>query len=491
MEFRWTDKDILELSGEALVVEVYEGNELGSFGQIIDKNMNGLLADFLKDIHFKAKEAQCAFMPGHKGVRFKDIIIVGLGKKDELKLDTIRRASKAAIDKAKEIFHKEVYFEPFGYEVLKDSAIEALVEGVIIGDYKFDKYKQKKEDDEDIELTNISIVSKIDISESIKRAQIVSESVNFTRDIINEPGNIITPKKLVEISQDIAKECGLECEVFDYPLLLDKNMNGILAVGGGSENPPFFIHLTYRPQNAKKKLVIIGKGVTFDSGGLDIKPPKSMKTMKCDKSGACAVLGILKAASQLKLNVEIHGLISAVENMPSGKAFRPDDIVVFRNGKSVEILNTDAEGRLILADALIYGSELNPDIMIDIATLTGASMVALGRFCSALFTQNHELSHKIVKLGEETGEKFWPLPLDQDLQEEIKGVVSDIKNVGSSYGGAITAALFLKEFVDDKVKDWMHLDIAGPAFLEKPWKYYSEGATATPVRTILKWLTTL
>jgi len=490
MEFKLVAKDILELSGEALVVGVYEEKELGILAKKIDDNMNALLSDFLKDIHFKAKEGQCVFMPGHKGIKFKDVIIVGLGKKEELKPDTIRKAAKASIDKAKEIFHREIYFEPLGYEILGEKAIEALVEGIVIGDYKFKKYK-KDDEEEKVEISEINIISKENISEYINKAYIVSKAANLTRDIVNEPGNVITPEKIVEIAQELSKECDLECEVFDYPILLDRQMNGILAVGGGSENPPFFIHISYKPKNPKKRIVIIGKGVTFDSGGLDIKPPKHMKTMKCDKAGACAVLGILKAASQLKLDIEIHGLISTVENMPSGKAFRPDDILVFKNGKSVEILNTDAEGRLILADALIYGSELNPDIMIDIATLTGASMVALGRFCSAIFTENHELSHNIIKIGDETGEKFWPLPLDPDLKEEIKGEFSDIKNVGSSYGGAITAALFLKEFVDEKVKDWIHLDIAGPAFLEKPWKYYCEGATATPVRTILKWLTTL
>ncbi len=490
MEFKLVAKDILELSGEALVVGVYEEKELGILAKKVDDNMNALLSDFLKDIHFKAKEAQCVFMPGHKDIKFKDVIIVGLGKKEKLKPDTIRKAAKASIDKAKEIFHREIYFEPLGYEILGEKAIEALVEGIVIGDYKFKKYK-KDDEEEKVEISEINIISKENISEYINRAYIVSKAANFTRDIVNEPGNVITPGKIVEIAQELSKECDLECEVFDYPILLDRQMNGILAVGGGSENPPFFIHISYKPKNPKKRIVIIGKGVTFDSGGLDIKPPKHMKTMKCDKAGACAVLGILKAASQLKLDIEIHGLISTVENMPSGKAFRPDDILVFKNGKSVEILNTDAEGRLILADALLYGSELNPDIMIDIATLTGASMVALGRFCSAIFTENHDLSHNIIKIGDETGEKFWPLPLDQDLKEEIKGEFSDIKNVGSSYGGAITAALFLKEFVDEKVKDWIHLDIAGPAFLEKPWKYYCEGATATPVRTILKWLTTL
>jgi len=491
MEFKLVSKDILELSGQALVVGVYETDELGIFAKKIDDNMNALLSDFLKDIHFKAKEAQCVFMPGHKGIKFKDVIIVGLGKKEELKVDIIRKAAKAAIDKAKEIFHNEIYFEPLGYEILGEKSIEALVDGVVIGDYKFKKYKKDKEDNT-TEISNINIVSDETALESvINRAYIISQAANFTRDIVNEPGNVITPKKLVDIAQEISKDYGLKCKVFDHPILLDRQMSGILAVGSGSENPPFFIHLTYKPQNPKKRIVIIGKGVTFDSGGLDIKPPKSMKTMKCDKAGACVVLGILKAVSQLKLDIEIHGLIPTVENMPSGKSFRPDDILVFKNGKSVEILNTDAEGRLILADALIYGSELNPDIMIDIATLTGASMVALGRFCSAIFTQNHNLSHTITKLGSETGEKFWPLPLDKDLEEEIKGEFSDIKNVGSSYGGAITAALFLKEFVGENIKDWIHLDIAGPTFLEKPWKYYSEGATATPLRTILNWLTTL
>ncbi|CAD7773208.1 MAG: Cytosol aminopeptidase [Candidatus Methanoperedenaceae archaeon GB37] len=213
-----------------------------------------------------------------------------------------------------------------------------------------------------------------------------------------------------------------------------------------------------------------------------------MKTMKCDKSGACAVLGIIKAVAELKLNLEIHGLIPTAENMPGGNAFRPDDIIVFKNGKSVEIGNTDAEGRLILADALIYGSNLKPEVMVDMATLTGACMVALGRYTTGIFCSNERLVSLFQNIGEEMGDKFWPLPLDEELKEEIKGTFSDIKNIGSRYGGAITAALFLKEFVGEEVKNWVHLDIAGPAFLEKEWKYYAEGATGVPVRTIIHWL---
>jgi leucyl aminopeptidase len=238
-------------------------------------------------------------------------------------------------------------------------------------------------------------------------------------------------------------------------------------------------------------VVLVGKGVTFDSGGLNIKPEQFMKAMKADKAGACAVLGIMKAVGELKPDVEVHALIPAVENMPDGKAYRPDDIIVYKNGKSVEVHSTDAEGRLILADALIYGSELEPDMMVDMATLTGACVVALGHYTSGLFTRDDKLAGQLLKLSSETGEKMWRMPLDEDLKEDIKGVYADKQNVGKTrYGGAITAALFLENFVDEKkVKSWAHVDIAGPAFLEKEWKYYSPGATGQPVRTIVELIT--
>jgi leucyl aminopeptidase len=301
---------------------------------------------------------------------------------------------------------------------------------------------------------------------------------------------VITPSELANIAKKLSKDYGFGCKVFDEKKLEKMEMVGILTVGSGSKNPPRFIHLSYTPQSPKKKVVLVGKGVTFDSGGLNIKPEQFMKSMKADKAGACAVLGIMKALGELKPDVEVHALIPTVENMPDGAAYRPDDIIVYKNGVSVEVHSTDAEGRLILADALIYGSELEPDVMVDMATLTGACVVALGNYTSGLFTEDEGLAKELLSISSETGEKMWRLPLDKDLEEDIKGTFAQVQNVGKSrYGGAITAALFLKKFVDEeRVKSWAHLDIAGPAFLSSPWKYYSAGATGQPVRTLVEFL---
>jgi leucyl aminopeptidase len=434
----------------------------------------------LKALGFQGKEGEVAVLPGK--------IFVGLGKKSELDADTLRIAASKLVKTAKKLKAKRLCVNLFGQDKLKKKAARAVAEGIVLGSYEFKKYKSGE--GEKFELEEITVVGKKDYKKEFELGRTLAEAANFTRDIVNEPGNVITPEELSKIAEELAKDYGFECKVFTERELEENKMVGILTVGKGSNNPPRFIHLTYKPKKAKKRIVIVGKGVTFDSGGLNIKPEQFMKTMKSDKAGACAVLGIMKAIGELKPNVEVHALIPTVENMPSGKSYRPDDIIVYKNGKSVEIHSTDAEGRLILADALIYGSELEPDVMIDMATLTGACVVALGHYTSGLFTDDEKLANSLLKVSKETGEKMWQMPLDKDLEEEIKGAYADIQNVGKSrHGGAITAALFLKNFVDfKKVKSWVHIDIAGPAFLDKDWKYYSAGATGQPVRTIAEFL---
>jgi len=489
MQFELVGTDVLSLAGGVLVIGAYKDQVLSQIGEIIDEGMSHLLRNFLKDIRFEAEAGKTVFMPGHDKVKFRHIVIVGLGEREKLEADTVRIAAATGLKRAKKLKNEDIYFELLGIERLGPQVSQYLVEGLLLGDYQFGKYKQSEKNK--IEIEKIKIIGDErddDIKRGIELGMILAGACNFVREIVNEPGNVINPETLAEIAQELAKEMGLKCTIYNEEELKTQKMVGILAVGQGSTHPPRFIHLIYQPKNASRRIVIIGKGITFDSGGLDIKPEQFMKTMKCDKAGACAVLGIMKAVAELKLNLEVHGLIPAAENMPGGDAFRPDDIIVFKNGKSVEIHSTDAEGRLILADALIYGSELKPDVMIDMATLTGACMVALGRLTTGIFSSNKDLVARLKEIGQVNGEKFWELPLDDDLKEELKSAFGDIKNVGSRYGGAITAALFLKEFVSEKVKDWVHLDIAGPAFLKKTWKYYTEGATGVPVRSILIWL---
>ena len=461
----------IKRKADALITGVYEGLK-----EVEERER-------LKSLGFQGKKGEVAVLPGEG---FKAVIYVGLGKKGTLSADTVRLAAAKGIQEAKRRKFKSVVCELLGVEKLKEKAAKSVAEGLLIGGYEFEKYKS--EEKKGVERVYVAGVKEFE--GAFKLGKVLAEAANYTRDIVNEPGNVITPESLAELSKELSKKYDFECKVFDEKKLEKNKMVGILTVGRGSKNPPRFIHIAYKPKGAKKRVVLVGKGVTFDSGGLNIKPEQYMKTMKSDKAGACAVLGIMKAVGELRPNVEVHALIPTVENMPDGKAYRPDDIIVYRNGKSVEVHSTDAEGRLILADALIYGSELSPDVMIDMATLTGACVVALGHYTSGLFSDDERLVRELLSLSEETGEKMWRLPLDEDLKEDIKGKYSDLQNVGKSrYGGAITAALFLQNFVDsEKVKSWAHIDIAGPAFLDSPWKYYTSGATGQPVRTIAELL---
>ncbi|RUM90263.1 MAG: leucyl aminopeptidase [Thermovibrio sp.] len=439
----------------------------------------------LKSLGFSGKKGEVAVLPGEG---FKAVVYVGLGKKGEISEDVVRLASAKGIQEAKRREFRRVVCELLGVEKLKERSAKAVAEGLILGSYEFKKYKSEEKGKKEVEKVYVAGVK--EYKKQFELGRVLAEAANFTRDLVNEPGNVITPDVLARKAKELSEEYGFECKVFDEKKLEKNKMVGILTVGRGSKNSPRFIHIAYKPKKAEKRVVLVGKGVTFDSGGLNIKPEQYMKTMKSDKAGACAVLGIMRAVGELKPNVEVHALIPTVENMPDGNAYRPDDIIVFRNGKSVEVHSTDAEGRLILADALIYGSELSPDVMIDMATLTGACVVALGHYTSGLFSNSEKLAKELLSLSEETGEKMWRMPLDEDLKEDIKGKYSDLQNVGKSrYGGAITAALFLQNFVDSKsVKSWAHIDIAGPAFLDSPWKYYTSGATGQPVRTITELL---
>ncbi len=459
--------------GRALITGVFQGL----------KELEESERKQLKALNFSGKKGEVAAVPGEK---FPIVIYVGLGKRGDVNQEVVRLAAAKGIREAQRRKVKEVVCELFGVEKLKGKSAKAVAEGLILGSYEFEKYKSEKEST----VKEVVVAGISEYEAEFELGRVIAESTNYARNLVNEPGNVITPESLSQEAKNLAKTYGFECKVYAEKELEENGMVGILTVGRGSKNPPKFIHLAYKPKNAKKRIVLVGKGVTFDSGGLNVKPEQYMKTMKSDKAGACAVLGVMKAVGELKPNVEVHGLIPSVENMPDGNAYRPDDIIVYRNGKSVEVLSTDAEGRLILADALIYGSELAPDVMLDVATLTGACIVALGNYTSGLFTDDNGLAEELLSLSKETGEKLWRLPLDEDLEEDIKGKYSDIQNIGKSrYGGAITAALFLKNFVDfKKVKSWAHLDIAGPAFLDSPWKYYSQGATGQPVRTLVEYL---
>lgn len=294
--------------------------------------------------------------------------------------------------------------------------------------------------------------------------------MEFTRDLANEPAAYATPTRLAQIAQCIE---GVQTEVFDEDKIREMGMGAYLAVAQGSVQPPKFIHMKYIPQNPKKRIAIIGKGLCFDSGGLDIKPASSMLTMRDDMSGAACVLGIMSVINRLHPEVEVHGIIAACENMPSGSSYKPGDILTAKNGKTIEVDNTDAEGRLTLADALCYACELGVDEVIDIATLTGACMVALGNVASGIMGNDDAFVKDLIKTGSYAGEKFWEMPMWQEYRDNMNSDVADMKNTGTRNGGASAAGMFLKEFVTDNVK-WAHLDVAGTAFLDKPFKGFAK-----------------
>lgn len=401
------------------------------------------------------------------------VLVVGFGKKEEFNADKMREAVAKAVKKLQQIKAKKACFD---FDVNADYGKSAAI-GALIADYGFDKYKSEKKDRVD-EIT-FAKFSENDVKEGI----IFGEAMKFTRDLANEPAQNATPTRLAEVAKNID---GIETKIYEKDECERMGMGAFLAVGQGSAQPPKFIHMKYTGKNPKKRIAIIGKGICFDSGGLDIKPASSMLTMKDDMSGAACVLGVMSALSKLQPDIEVHGLIAACENMPSGTSYKPGDILTAKNGKTIEVDNTDAEGRLTLADALCYASELNVDEVIDIATLTGAVVVALGTFVTGIMGNDDDLIKRIIKTAEESGEKYWQLPMYKEYFNSLKSDIADMKNTGSRMGGASAAGVFLQEFVDGP--KWAHIDIAGTAYLEKPQKEFIAGATGAGVRTLLNYI---
>ena len=474
--------DIKKFKGEAVAVFLFEG-DTKPVGRL-NKSLANRVKKVLEKENFKGKEGEILKVPT-VGLSADFVYLVGLGKREKANEDTYRRAAANLIkrlrrDKVKEVCVVTPKRGDLGYELSK-----AITEGAILGSYTFDKYKSKKEDGFQVE--EVKIYRGDD--KGIEVGKIFAEAQNYARSLVNEPGNVINPITLAEEAKKLAEEYGLECKIYDEKQIQEMGMLALYSVGKGSATPPRFIHLTYKPKGKpKEKIALVGKGLTFDSGGLNIKPGDYMRTMKMDKSGACAVLGIMKAVAQLKPEVEVHGIIGAAENMPDGNAYRPDDVIRAKNGKYIEIDNTDAEGRVTLADALSYASELNPDKIIDMATLTGACMVALGEYTAGLFTNAPDFAEEIKRIAKRTGERVWELPMDDErLRKKIKNTVADVLNTGGRYGGAITAAMFLEEFVGEGIK-WVHLDIAGPAWSKEEYGYYTKGGTGFGVRTCLEYI---
>lgn len=438
---------------------------------------------------FKGKEEETAFTYVHKGARIQRVCVVGLGEKKKLTHEKYRRAAAAAAKRARSV--KAKHFTLFLPALPGKPAelIFAFTEGAMLALYTFDKYITRNNEarstpDEILIATDSATLAKAG-NDAVQQAQIVCEATALARDLANTPGLELYPETLAEAALQAANRSGFTATILDESAIQDLGMGGIVGVSQGSRRPPRFIIMEYG-KAADKTVVLVGKGVTFDTGGISIKPAAGMAEMKMDMCGAAAVIGTFEAVARLHLPVHIVGLIPAVENMPGGNSIRPGDILRHYNGMTSEVDNTDAEGRLILADALAYADRYKPLAVIDLATLTGACVVALGHYATGMMGNNIGLMDKLTAAGEKSYERVWPLPLFDEYEKLIKSDVADVKNVGGRWAGAITAGWFLKKFIGDY--PWVHLDIAGTAILEEAGPYTQRGGSGVGVRLLTEFL---
>ena len=481
-------KGLLEKTpANVLVINLFEGVKIpaGATGAI-DIALDGLISKcVIGKEGFDGKFGSIYVLPTYGKIAAEKVLIVGLGKNKDFNLNRLREVSEKVIKKCMKMNNAKKVISVLhgagigGFD--PEQAARMIAEGTLTGGYAFDKYKSEKKNTKVQDFVIVDMVEENckKAKSGIKKGKLIADAVNFAKNLANEQPAYATPTKLAEIAQSFKD---LEVKVYDKNEIEKMGMGAFLGVAKGSSEPPKFIHMKYKSptKNPTRKIALIGKGICFDSGGLDIKPPSSMLNMKDDMSAAAAVLGIMSIIKELKPNCEVHGLIAACENMPGASAYKPGDILTAKNGITIEVDNTDAEGRLTLADALCYACDLEVDEVIDIATLTGACMVALGTVASGIMGNHQTMIDKLIKCGAAGGEKIWQMPLFEEYKESLKSDIADTKNTGSRMGGAQIAGLFLQNFVK-KVR-WAHIDIAGTAFIEK------KGATGAGVRTLINYL---
>jgi leucyl aminopeptidase len=488
MDFIASDKSCFDWAGDCLVIGLLE-ESLPLTGILSDLNdkLAGMLQTLIDEESFEAKVGTTAITRLGPGLPVTKIAVVGLGSSAAMELEGLRRGAAAAARMAQKAKCQSLGISFPTWNNSQSLTAQALTEGIILALNKDTRFKSEPEKNK-TELTQVALLAFPGEEAAISTAKIVCDGVILARELVAAPPNVVTPDKLAETAGEIANDYGLTLKVLEREECEALGMGAYLGVAKASDLPPKFIHLTYTPaQAARRKLAIIGKGLTFDSGGLNLKPTGSgIEMMKIDMGGAAAVLGAAKAIAQLRPDVEVHFISATTENMVSGHAMRPGDILTASNGKTIEVNNTDAEGRLTLADALVFADKLGVDSIIDLATLTGACVVALGDDIGALFSQDEELAQSLSSAASLSGEKLWQMPMEEKYFEGLKSVVADMKNTGPRAGGSITAALFLKQFVKDT--PWAHLDIAGPVWSEKENGYNSPGATGYGVRMLVQWV---
>lgn len=499
MKFTTKITDVTKVEADVLTVFSWQGKkdelELSPEAEVIDASLGGILKEALALEEFAPAVGKTFVVHSHGRIPGKRVLLVGIGDPSHLTIEALQTAAAAAARRARDGKARTLAFALPARILDAVGSVEAaraVAVGAALGAYRFTKHKTAKEGKEvPLEETILLVAAnKLDrVQKGVSVGEVISRGVLYARDLVNEPPSITTPTYLSSIARTLVKgHKNMSATVYGKSELEKLGMGGLLAISRGSEEEPKFITLSYKT-NATKTIALVGKGITFDTGGLSLKPPEAMETMKMDMAGAATILAIFSVLPVIAPKVNVVGLISATENMPGPRAVKPGDVVSAMNGKTMEILNTDAEGRVVLADALSYAvSRVKPDVMIDIATLTGACVVALGEEVAGLFASDDSLAESLVAAAKKSGEPIWRMPLVENYRELLKSSVADVKNIGGGrWGGAITGALFLQEFTSPTIP-WAHLDIAGPAFAEKDSALSPRGGTGFAVHTLLSYL---
>ena len=502
VELKTKNVDVGACKTDMLAVGLFSAaKELDRLNKELDGRLHGAISRLMKLGDFTGKDGTSAVIYGNGRIGAKRVLLVGLGEKKKATLDTLRKAAACAARKSVESKAKTLSLalhRAFGTDFDVSAMGRACGEGTYLGSYRYDEFVADNEDGRldslKIELIDPDSATTQNLRKGLSAGVVVGRAQNYARTLANRPANVVNPAQLAAEAKELARGSKtLSCTVFDEKQMAAKGMGGVLAVGSGSQSKPRFIILKYSPAarvpRARPKVALVGKAITFDSGGISIKPSANMDEMKLDKSGGTTVLATMKAVAELALPIHVLGVVPAAENMPSGTSYRPGDIVKTFSGKSVEVQNTDAEGRMILCDGLCYAVKQNCDVIIDIATLTGACVVALGTYMAGLMGNDDKLIEQLQKAAESSGEKVWPMPSGDEYAKEMKSKIADLKNIGSKWGGACTAAAYLGQFID-KAK-WIHLDIAGMDMFEHNTAYSAEGSTGYGVRLLTTFLVNL
>ncbi|RLC65442.1 MAG: leucyl aminopeptidase [Chloroflexi bacterium] len=490
MEIKVITGDIAQIEADAIVVSLFEGVEQpGGATAVVDRALDGVISSLISRREIKGKFGEVSIVHTFGKLPGRMVAVAGLGKSQDLNADRIRGVAGEFCRALRKLNCRKIATILHGAGaggIEPVASAEAIAEGALLGLYSFTKYKKPEYED----VKEMLIVVKEEerapsLERAVEKARVVAEAASLARTMVDEPANYMTPTRMAEAAREIAGKYDLGLKVLEVEDMEAMGMGALLGVARGSNEPPKLMALSYRGDGrSQEALGFLGKGITFDSGGISIKPSEGMGEMKGDMAGAAAVVTALGAIAQLKPQVNVTAIIPVTENLPSGTALKPGDILKAMNGKTIEVISTDAEGRLILADALCYAQKLGLSPLIDLATLTGACRIALGTLYGGLFSNNRDLAEKVLKAGERVGERMWQMPMPAEYKELIKSEIADIKNSGNRLGGAITAALFLAEFAGDT--PWVHVDIAGPASSTKESGYLVKGATGFGVRTLVE-----